>query len=103
MTTGASYQILSSGTVAEIHGTVIGHHNDGNGNVTVVLVESTDQVTFPDAGHVVKNGDGCTLTATGNLACASVNGKDIWSAMADGIVGGPSSTEPRAIDWLAGG
>jgi hypothetical protein len=85
---GSTYKILAGGTVTEVHGTVIGNRVDGDGNVTDYLLESKGKVTFPGPGTVLHNGQACTYTNGGDLICTQVKGKDVWSALADGVDAG---------------
>jgi hypothetical protein len=74
---------------------------DADGNVTASLVESSGPVTFPNASHTLHNGETCTATSSGDLACTS-NDKDVWSNVADGVQPGdggkPGSTSNTPKD-----
>jgi hypothetical protein len=87
---GSSYQIVAGDTVTNVHGTIIGNSVDDQGNVTAYLVESSGPVTFPNSGTTLHNGEGCTATEAGDLLCEQVTGKDVWSALADGVTSGES-------------
>lgn len=84
---GSVYRILAGGTVTEVHGTTLGHRTDDDGNVTVSLIESNGSVTFPNNQTQMHNAHTCTMSASGDLVCQQTQGKDVWSALADGAYG----------------
>jgi hypothetical protein len=90
---GSQYKVVAGDTELLVKGTIVGHGVDDDGNVTVDLVESGGPVTFPNSGHTVHNGEACTATASGDLACEQTNGKDVWSALADGVTPGDGNTQ----------
>jgi hypothetical protein len=94
---GSSYQIVAGETVTNVRGTIIGNSVDDQGNVTAYLVESSGPVTFPNSGTTLHNGEGCTATEAGDLLCEHVTGKDVWSALADGV----SSSESKGSSSLS--
>jgi hypothetical protein len=61
---------------------------DGNGNITVYLINSTNTVTFPNTNNLMSNGEVCTYTPAGDLLCGKANGPDPWSVLADGDAAG---------------
>jgi hypothetical protein len=88
---GSTYKVVANDTEMLVKGTVVGHANDGDGNTTVYLIESSGPVTFPDDKHEVHNGEGCTATSSGDLACTKMDGKDVWSGIADQVSSGGGS------------
>ncbi|MGE3911292.1 MAG: hypothetical protein AB7K36_18190 [Chloroflexota bacterium] len=88
---GSSYRIEANGTVTDVRGTVLGNGVDDDGNVTVYLVNSSGPVTFPNDGTPMQNGQVCTYSTSGDLQCAPSNGKDVWSALADGVQHGQTN------------
>jgi hypothetical protein len=81
---GSTYRVISGDSELLVKGTVVGVGTDADGNVTASLVESSGPVTFPNSSHTLHNGETCTATSSGDLACTS-NGKDVWSNIADGV------------------
>jgi len=81
----STYTVISNGTELLVKGTIIGHGVDDDGNVTAYLIESGGTVTFPNQGNTLHNGEACTQTSGGDLACQPQNGKDVWSGVADGV------------------
>jgi hypothetical protein len=81
----STYTVISNGTELLVKGTIIGHGVDDDGNVTAYLIESGGTVTFPNQGNTLHNGEACTQTNSGDLACQQQNGKDVWSGVADGV------------------
>jgi hypothetical protein len=88
---GSTYKVVANDTELLVKGTIVGHGNDGDGNTTVYLIESSGTVTFPDDKHVIHNGEACTATSSGDLACTKMDGKDVWSGVADQVSTGGGS------------
>jgi hypothetical protein len=84
----STYTVISNGTEMLVKGTIVGHGVDDDGNVTAYLIESSGPVTFPNPGNVLHNGEACTRTSSGDLACEQLNGKDVWSGVTDGVTPG---------------
>jgi hypothetical protein len=93
---GSTYKIVAGDTVTLVKGTTVGNSHDSDGNVTAYLIDSTNAVTFPDEGHLLHNGEACTLTSAFDLNCEQVKGKDVWSTLAEGVhpSGGNGSDKP---------
>ena len=84
---GSTYRILAGGTITEVHGTTLGNRIDEHGNVTVFLIESNGDVTFPNGQTLMHNGEACTMSSSGDLVCHSAKGQDVWTVLSDGVYG----------------
>ena len=73
--------------MTEVHGTTLGRRIDEHGNVTVYLIDSSGTVTFPNDQTELHNGEVCTMSSWGDLACQSAHGKYVWTKLAEGVYG----------------
>jgi len=86
----SSYRIEAGDSVIEVRGTTVGAGIDHDGNVTAFLQEGN--AAFD--GYSMHNGEACTRDSAGAFECSNEKGKNIWSALTDGVFNGEPKGNP---------